>query len=289
MNDNPNQIEMGLIPRITLPVMAEAYRAAVAKMKAALTELEAARESLTATFGKGGSYSHVFDYNEVWKHRYGDVPKPEAIEMLWRQGAWRILVDRMELKRICSVKRAAEIDKQLEDPKTLPDITEANMLAMIEGNAREVGTFLQEAITECFDQLRPYHWGDRGDGYKTNQIYQIGERVILSYAVSRAFGRGLYRLSYSSSKTQLIRCLDNVMHLLDGKGTVPTHAGPLIDALNGPENNGHVETEYFEAKCFKNQNLHLRFKRLDLLAELNLRGSGASPVLPGREKKRGQP
>lgn len=289
MNTEPNQLETGLIPRITLPAMAATYREAIAKMKAALTDLEAARDALTASFGTGDRYNHAFGFAEVWRREYDDLPAPEAIELLWRQAAWRILVDRMELKRVCSVKRAEQIEKQLEEPKTLPDITEANMLAMIEGNARSIGDFLQEAVVECFDQLRPYHHGDRGDGFKTNQIYQIGERVILGYAISHGYGRGRFRLSYSSSKTQLVRCLDNVMHMLDGKGTVPTHAGPLVEALNGEGNNGFVETEYFEAKSFKNGNLHLRFKRADLLAELNLRGSGQSPVLPGREKKRGQP
>lgn len=230
--------------------------------------------------------SSAFDFTEVWRRVHSDLPTAEALELHWRQAAWRILVDRMELKRICSVARATEIDKQMERPKELPEITEANMIAMLEGNVRNVGAFLAEAIKELFDHLRPYRHGDLGDGMVTNKVYQIGERVVLHYAVTQSFGGGRFRLSYSERQTQVVRCLDNVMHLLDGKGTVPTHAGPLVDALNGEGNRGLVETEYFEAKSFKNQNLHLRFKRPDLLAELNRRGAEGSFALPGQEKQR---
>lgn len=287
MNDHPHEKE--LIPRQTLPVMASAYREAVAAMKAALVSLSDAQQRLQFVFGSGDRYSSAFDFTEVWRRAHSDLPPADGLELHWRQAAWRILVDRMELKRICSVKRAQEIDKQLEEPKSLPDITESNMIAMLEGNAQNVGDFLQEAITECFDQLRPWRRGDLGDGLKTNHVYEIGERVILHYAVSQSYGGGRFRMSYSGSKTQLVRCLDNVMHLLDGKGTVPTHAGPLVDAINGEGNHGHVETDYFEAKSFKNQNLHLRFKRLDLLAELNRRGAGTGNQLPGQRSAKGGP
>jgi hypothetical protein len=138
----------------------------------------------------------------------------------------------------------------------------------------------QEAVVEVFDRLRPVRGYDHG--YKTNKLYEVGERVIKEYAVTQAWGRGKFRLAYGRTGIeQLVRCLDNVMHLLDGKGPVHSHNGPLVDALNSHENFGHVETEYFEAKCFKKGTLHLRFKRLDLLRELNLRGSGMAAELPG--------
>ena len=287
MTNIPTSDTALMLPQ-TLPQMARAFVEAKAEMRAALEALEAAQAKLDLAFGSGSHHSRGFGIRDP--HRGSEwQPKPEDVEIQWKQTAWRILVDRMELKRICSVKKAAEIDKQMEDAKNLPEITEANMLAMIQGNARDLGAFLQEAIIELFDRLRPWHHGDLGDGYKTNKIYQIGERLVLSGYVSHGYGNARFRVSYHGDRTQTLRCLDNVMHLLDGKGTVPTHAGPLVDALNGNDNNGHVETEYFEARSFKNCNLHLRFKRLDLLAQLNLRGSGAAPVLPGREQKRGQP
>jgi len=290
MNATHPSPDTSLIPRQTLPVMAQVYGESIAKMKAAIQALAEAQQALDFTFGSGSRSRSAFDFKEVWKREYDALPKPDALELNWRQAAWTVLIDRMELKRICSVARAKEIDAQLADPKQLPDITESNMIAMLESNVKNIGSFLQEAIAECFDQLRPYHRGDNGDGMKTNKVYEIGERVVIHYAVSQGYSRtASFRVSYHEAKTQLIRCLDNVMHLLDGKGAVPTHAGPLVDALNGPENHGRVETDYFKAKCFKNQNLHLRFKRLDLLAELNRRGAEGSMQLPGHRGPKGGP
>lgn len=288
MNPRPS-IETAVIPQQTLAVMARTYGEAVAVMKSALEQIREAENRLAYAFGSGDRHtSHPFSIGDVIRARHGYV-EPDKIELEWRQTAWRILVDRMELKRICSVKRANEIDAQLGDPAQLPEITEATMTAMIEGNVRSLADFLQEAVVECFDRLRPWHRGELGDGHKTNKVFQVGERVIIEYGCSNTYGGGRFHLSYSTDKTQMLRCLDNVMHLLDGRGAVPTHAGPLVDALNGEGNRGRIETDYFEAKCFKNQKVHLRFKRADLLAELNRRGSGGKFELPGQEKRRGTP
>ena len=256
--------------------MAEAYRKAIADMEAGVALLQKASSDLLFAFGQGARRAGPFDYRD--KHRGTNFDLvPKDIELEWRKTAWEILVDRMELKRVCSCARAAEIDKQINDPKTLPEITEANMLAMLSGAYQNLGDFLQEAVVEVFERLRP--WQPGGNVWKTNKVFEVGPRVVLNGYIEMKWGGG-FRCSYYSDRTQVIRCLDNVMHLLDGKGPVPTHAGPLVDALNSPANNGRVETEYFEAKCFKRGTLHLHFKRADLLAELNLRGSKGSPQLP---------
>jgi len=41
----------------------------------------------------------------------------------------------------------------------------------------------------------------------------------------------------------------------------------LVDAIN--TSNGTGETEYFKFKACKNGNLHLEFKRMDLVSKLN--------------------
>ena len=81
-------------------------------------------------------------------------------------------------------------------------------------------------------------------------------------------------------REQNIRGIDNVFHALDGNGTVHTHRGPLVDAINQCGREGKGETQYFKFKCFTNRNLHLEFKRLDLVAKLN-------QVAGGRRLKQG--
>lgn len=280
MNDTPST-STELIPQQTLHDMALAYSQALAELKAGLEAIEAARAKVTLAFGK----EFRLPSERYWN---GTLPSMDAIELSWRQEAWQSLVDKMELKRVCSVKKANEIDAQIADPKTLPEIKYATMIAMLESNVSSMTDFFQQAVVECFDSLRPWRWGDKGDGYKSNTVYQVNEKIVLTYACSQGYSRNAsFRVCYSGDTTQKLRCLDNVMHILDGKGTVPTHAGPLVDALNSDQNQGRVETAYFEAKCFKNQNIHLRFKRLDLLAEFNRIGSGGAWQLPGEKKPTG--
>lgn len=71
--------------------------------------------------------------------------------------------------------------------------------------------------------------------------------------------------------------MENVFHALDGKGSISkSHRGLLVDAIEALEwrGDGRGETELFEFRCFRNGNLHLRFKRLDLLKRFNQRAGG---------------
>jgi hypothetical protein len=70
-----------------------------------------------------------------------------------------------------------------------------------------------------------------------------------------------------------LHAIDGVFHLLDGKGPIKTYTGPLETAIQNAEE-GKGETDYFKFKCQKNHNLHLEFKRLDLVKELNLLATG---------------
>ena len=47
----------------------------------------------------------------------------------------------------------------------------------------------------------------------------------------------------------------------------------LIDAIEAAKD-GTGETEYLRFRCFRNRNLHLEFKRLDLVAKLNAIAGG---------------
>jgi hypothetical protein len=56
---------------------------------------------------------------------------------------------------------------------------------------------------------------------------------------------------------------------------------PLVAAIEAAED-GHGETAYFKFKCHKNRNLHLEFKRLDLVKQLN--GLATGEYVLGREE-----
>lgn len=128
------------------------------------------------------------------------------------------------------------------------------------------GERFQAKCVEVFDAMRP-----RSDDrkYKTNRLYETGERVVLTWMVEPNWIGG-WRVRYDH-KQRFTTALESVFRGLDGKGYAShtsQHGSELEDAICSSAS-GRGETEYFEFRCFKNGNLHLRFKRPDLVARLN--------------------
>lgn len=256
-----------LIPRQTLAQMTGAYALACDEIKQACGLMKQARERLESAFG-----------SDHYKFRYPQNAGPEdGDEILaeFKRDAWRNMVGRLELRRLMSVKRSKELDEQLDERASyrytsngrsqiepLPDLTFENVVAMLESTATQVKDFLLEAVDEVFEFLRPHR-----NQYKTNSEFEIGRKVIKGWWVRHGYN-GCYQVNYDRQAE--VTALDNVFHLLDGKGPIKTHHGPLSDAIGKTTYaEGKGETEYFRFKCFGNCNLHLEFKRLDLLAKLN--------------------
>ena len=250
--------------RETLTYMLGVYRQAVQDIETAYDLLEKAQGRLRSAFLDKPGYS--FATNDRNMHeRVGRKAAGQIIKSI-KVDAWRHIVERMELRRLLSIKRRDELDRQLQEADKLPELTEENILAMFESSAANVNVYLEEAVQEVFDYLRPPR-----SGYKTNTEFELGKRVILSYAVEKGWNRGKYRVNYHREK--YLTALDNVFSMMDGKGPVKTYYGVLYDAItDSPDGKG--ETPYFRFKCFLNGNLHLEFLRLDLVAKLNAVAGG---------------
>ena len=89
----------------------------------------------------------------------------------------------------------------------------------------------------------------------------IGPKVIITCCVG-SYGTNNY-------KDQNLRALDNVFHRLDGKAA-PKYPDGLVTAVNQAmrERKTEIETDYFRCRWYRNGNLHMEFKRLDLLNSL---------------------
>lgn len=252
-----------IIPRQSLTMMAEAWQQAEADIREAYRLLEEASKRLQLVFS---TKSYNFDFQiGIHSHNYD---APEDLIKRARVDAWRAITERMELRRIMSVKACAEMDKQLEHDE-LPEITAPNLIAMLEGTLAKMGQYMQDAVREVYDYLRPSPECYRFKEYKTNQKsqFELADRVIITGGVDTYRG-GIYSVNHY--RQDMIRAIDNVFHTLDGKGQIKTYAGELCDEINKcPKIAGVGLTTYFEFKCFKNGNLHLKFRRPDLVARLN--------------------
>ncbi|WP_170242114.1 DUF4942 domain-containing protein [Geobacter argillaceus] len=134
----------------------------------------------------------------------------DSINFKLKKDAWAVIVERMELRRLLYIRRRTELDSQIEKGE-LPDLTDENVVALFETSAANVNTYMEEAIKEVFDYLRP-----RSSRFKTNTEYELGKRVILTWQVEKGWNRGKFRVNHHRDKH--LTALDNVFHMIDGKG-----------------------------------------------------------------------
>lgn len=263
---------------MTVGQIARAYATAKAKMEEGCRLLHEAENELKLAFEGNSIQRHGFNFSGCIRYHHSDFDKPEDIELYMRQDTWRAIIGLLGIKKISSLKTCKEIYQMLEDIKALPPITEEVMLGMLKMQAENMGETLKGLVCEVFEWLRPRPDGHYVGKYKTSESNQwsIQRRVLIPYAVERQYNGKGYRVSHGRSEDQL-RSINTVMLILDGKPLAPTHNGHLTDAIYASAGDG--ETEYFTFKCYKNRNLHLWFKREDLLAELNRIGSGGEPQL----------
>ena len=251
--------------------MVDKYNEASALIERAYLDLERARKMLGDTFGEQ-AYIHVVDRQnlEFGEKGYAHIKK-EIKKRIWIR-----LVQLLQIRRFLSVRRSEDLSKQLEKNE-MPDITAQAVYETIETLRQNSTEFVREAVWEVFDLLRP---GSRKPGMslKTNQKYgrfALGRKVILSGYLENVYGD---RLRCSHYRSNEVRSIDRVFHALDGREMTDGYLSPLMDAVNTCDRVG--ETDYFKFKCCQNRNLHLEFRRMDLVKQLNLI-AGDRTVLQG--------
>jgi hypothetical protein len=187
------------------------------------------------------------------------------------KGAWQRIIEKMQLRHLLSDKRFKEVEDQIEKGD-IPELTVENIFGLVQDMTSNMSAFLQECIAETFEWLIPY----RNSHFKTNKTFKVGPKVIKEFMVD------CWGVSYH--REQHLISLDNVFHLLDGKGPIKD-AGSLVTAIKQTirdKRGNECETPYFKARWFKRGTLHIWFKRVDLLAELNRIGAGGKPHI-GKE------
>ena len=246
--------------RVEISTMVQAFNDAAAEIAEGYRLLESAQNRLTTAF-QDSAYALGTNPRENYD-RVGAKAVDYVMDKLHR-AALKALIARMGIQPMLSEKKWKELQDQLDrGPREgLPAITEDALAAMAEGIAQNLGSYFIDAVCEVYNYLRPW----RGE-YRTNNRWELGPKVIV-YGVRRPYGRGGFEIAWGYQ--QNITALDNVFHYLDGKQRPEgTHYGPLTDAIiQSPDGAG--ETEYFRFRCFRNGNLHLTFKRLDLVQRFN--------------------
>ncbi len=249
--------------------MATEFAECTAEMRRCMDGLRAAGLRLQAAFSKAdadhlGTFNRFdvevkFDGHSVYRHDDGRDDYADLFNAM-RRNAWRMLIDHLGVKNVMSVAKRDKFESQLNNGD-MPDVTAEAIIATIFGLADQAKDFATEAAREVFDFLRPQR-----EHYKTNSSFRVGRRVIMGWWVERRYDGKGFRPQYHHEKHMI--ALDGVFHMMDGRGMMKDRISPLIQAIKA-SNDGKGETDFFRFKCFKNGNLHLEFKRLDLVKQLN--------------------
>ena len=200
--------------------------------------------------------------------------------------AWRKFIDDLQLRPLLSIKARETLDKQLYenrrgygDTQPLPPFTEDNVFGFFEQTCANIPNLIKEALREVFKWLTP---SPRWTGCKTSNEFKVGNKVVLCY-VARTRYSGNFEVDYD--RRPQVDALGNAISMLDGKGVRKT---AYTDSWNRAWEKGEqYDDDYLTAKAFMNRNVHITFKRPDLIEKINQ--AGTEPVLQeaGREETRG--
>jgi hypothetical protein len=179
---------------------------------------------------------------------------------------WRQLFERSQIETVMSL----EAIRQMHDAwhkGDVPEFNEANILSTFTGLHDSAKNLFVDTVVDLF---RKRSWD-----HKTNQPVAFGKKAI--YHVS-AYGLGV-----SWEGCQMLTEILRVLHVLDGQplpdentdGNALLHpatekrdyAGRLIrrSICVGEK----TENDYMACKYFANGNVHIEFKRLDLIRKMN--------------------
>lgn len=212
--------------------------------------------------------------------------------------AWRKFIDDLHLREVLSIDARAKLDKQLDEHRRgygreqpLPPFTEENVFGFFEQTCANIPSLIKEALREVFKWLTP---SQRWTGCKTSNEFKIGKKVVLCYVASTGYG-GKLQVDYN--RRAQVDALGNALSMLDGKGVRKTRCeqdgdrklvGSYTDAWDHDWRQGvPYEDDYLIAKAFRNMNVHITFKRLDLIEKINQAGAEAVLQQAGREETRG--
>lgn len=287
-----NPAETSLIEYTSAEKMAGVYRESTARIRELIIELGQECDKLRDAFKNESSYEFGIGLTFRGSREYStDEAAADSIIGKMKLAVWSGIIEKLNIRRLMSSKRIDELDAALgrgsrhygqESPPEFPDITPEAIQSVAQGYMMSATEFLEEAVAEEYDFWRPgVH---RQDEYKRNAADKLNPKIIRTYIVESGWNRKPFRCNYTNEKH--VTALDSIFHMLAGLGPVKEYKGPLASAIETSDD-GTGETEFFRFKCFKNGNLHLEFRRLDLLAMFNRIAGKADRVGQAKERRAG--
>ena len=198
--------------------------------------------------------------------RWGYNPLPREseqnlIEEIDR-GFWRAAFRLTGFDKLMDMQAKEQFERSLESKP--PQFSIENIRSTFAGLFQDADMMFARGVANVFRRLSKSH--------RTNQDqpFKIGEKAIITSMVRTDFGAPSINYGWQE---RYLEDLHRVMVTMDGK---EYKEGALVPAINASFKQCYDmkvplvhEDDYYRIKGFRNGNLHIQFKRLDLLDEVN--------------------
>lgn len=181
-------------------------------------------------------------------------PEERVVKAL-DQRMWTRAFDITGFRQLMDAQAVDQFERSLH--ADTPEFTEANIQATFLELNQKSDEMFRRGIVRVFRGL------DRE--YRSHDAFRVKRKAILTFMLRPGF-RGGMQVGYGTPSHQLDD-IDRVFKTLDKKRFQPR---ALESGLNAAFKERQVfEDDYYRAKGFRNGNLHLEFKRDDLLERVN--------------------
>lgn len=244
-------LDQSLIKNFDLLTLEAKYKESISLIESAFTKFEILESNFKTYFAE--NYD-VLPY-EMRKSSCEDIKK------IITKKAWYFILEKMQIRNFISSAKRKDLDEKIEK-NLMPEFTAMNVGLFVTDAGMNISGLVGEMALEVYNFIKP------NTIHKTNKYSKgMPKKVILPWIIEHYIGGGKAYISYH--KKDKLKDLDNIFHLLDGKGVVK-YPGDLITKIEANDASNEIETEYFLAKWYNNKNLHLTFKRIDLLNKLGM-------------------
>lgn len=173
--------------------------------------------------------------------------------------AWQSLKKLSGLRNMMDTRTHEDFDRQLaKDP---PEFTLANITSTFMQLSIDAPDILARSIVNVFESFNTKR-------FVTNSAFKLGPRVIMTSALATwKYGSGWNSYGYCFN---LVGDMDRLFHTLDGKK--PPEGANAADTIGYAHTKREktCQTDYFECRMFGgNGNLHIKFRRTDLVDKVN--------------------
>lgn len=211
----------------------------------------------------GGETSIKYSISFNWLFsQYGDESFfEEKIKKEVDTSLWKAVFETTPLWSFFDREAKSKMMQSLQNPI---EFKYENVLNTISEHLNERNFYVRRGLINAFKKTQDYFSRE----YKSHDAFKFDKKLIFAAFVVNDYGK---TKTYNPVGYIFygIQDIDRAFHIFDGKqyGNNEIDSMKLTDMISNNEKN--LETEYFHIKMYRNGNLHLIFKRPDLVKKCN--------------------